>query len=255
MWNKYCWLIVGAFLFVSCASKRKTVNNSNVHTSVIATNEGYSINNLDFRTFNGRAKTRIEFGEEKQDVTMHVRIDRDKAIWISVTATLINHEVARILITPDSIKIMNKMYSEYMLKPFDYIHKYTGKGIDFSILQDLLVANVNKKLLRTTELTVASAADEMQLVGVNDGLSFQYSLNENKRPRVFRLSEIGANESLETFYSSFAAVTGYNFPQNQNINLNASSVRLKALLNYNKLEFNELLEMPFLVPAKYTRVD
>lgn len=254
MWNRCCWLVVATFLFISCGSKKRVVSND-IKTSVVVLNEGFSISNLDFRTFNGRAKTRIEFGDDKQDMTLYVRIDRDKAIWISVAATLVNHEVARVLITPDTVKIMNKMQSEYMVKPFNYIHKYTGEGVDFSILQDLLVANVNKKLLRTTELTVASAEDDMQLAGVNDGLSFQYSLNENKRPKVFRLHEIGKKESLESFYSSFAAVTGYNFPQNQNINLNASYVSVKAIVNYNKLEFNELIEMPFVIPDKYRRID
>jgi len=86
-------------------------------------------------------------------------------------------------------------------------------------------------------------------------LSFQYSLNDNKRPKVFRLNTVGGNESLEAFYSSFAAITGYNFPQNQSINLNTNYIVIKALLNYNKLEFNEMVDMPFTVPTKYKVVD
>lgn len=255
MWSR--WVIAISlmiFLFSSCASKKKVIADKST-TKVVTLNDGYSINNLDFHTFTGRAKTKVEFGEEKQDVTLHIRIDRDKAIWMSVTATVVNYEAARILITPDSVKILNKLQSEYIVKPFSYIHKYTGAGVDFSILQDLLLANVSKKLLRTEQLTVASSGDEVQLVGVNDGLSFQYSLNKNNRPKVFRLSGVGSNESLEAYYSSFAAVTGYNFPQNQNINLKANHIIVSALLNYNKLEFNELIEMPFTVPAKYKVVN
>lgn len=252
MWSK--WFVVAiafVLLFSSCASKKKVVKVDKTGTKEIALNDGYSISNLDFHTFNGRAKTRVEFGNEKQDVTLHVRVDRNKAIWISVTATVVNYEAARILITPDSVKILNKLQSEYIAKPFNYIHKYTGEGVDFSILQDLLMANVSKKLLRTEQLTVASAGEEIQLVGVNDNLGFQYSLNDNKRPRVFRLNPLGTGDSLEAFYSSFAAITGYNYPQNQSITLNTNSMNVKALLNYNKLDFNEAVEMPFSVPAKY----
>lgn len=251
MWSRGILLAVACvFIFSSCATKKK-MKTDNGAASTIVVNEGYSINNLDFHTFNGRAKTKVEFGNDKHDVTLHVRIDRDKAIWISVTATVVNYEAARVLITPDSVKILNKLQSEYIAKPFTYINRYTGAGVNFAMLQDLLLANVSRALLRTEKMTVASAADEVQLVGVNDGLSFQYSLNENKRPKVFRLTAIGTDDSLEAFYSSFAAITGYNFPQNQRINLQADDISVKALLNYNKLEFNEVLEMPFTVPSKY----
>lgn len=255
MWSRSIIIVsIVTLVLSSCTTKKKLVSDKTA-TSVVVLNDGYSISNLDFRTFSGRAKTRVEFGNEKQDVTLHIRVDRDKAIWISVTATVVNYEAARILVTPDSIKILNKLQSEYIAKPFSYIHKYTGVGVDFSILQDLLLANVNRKLLHTEKLTVASSGDQVQLVGVNNGLSFQYSLNENKRPRVFTLNSIGQNDSLEAFYSSFAAITGYNFPQNQSINLNADYLYIHAILNYNKLEFNEVIEMPFTVPAKYKEVN
>lgn len=254
MWSKLVLVMLAVVVFSSCASKKKIVADK-TGTKEVILNDGYSINNLDFHTFSGRAKTKVEFGNEKQDVTLHVRVSRDKAIWISVTATVVNYEAARILITSDTVKILNKMQSEYIAKPFDYIHKYTGEGVDFSILQDLLLANVNRKLIRTEQLTVASSGDEIQLAGVNGNLSFQYSLNENKRPRVFRLNELNSTENLEAFYSSFAAITGYNFPQNQSINLNVEELSVKAILNYNKIEFNENIETPFTVPAKYKVVN
>src|SRR5690606_9829395 len=109
-------------------------------------------------TFSGRAKTKIEMGKNIQDVTLNVRIERDKAIWLSVTAIL-GVEVARILITPDSVKILNKLQGEYIAKPFHYIYNYTNRGVTFAILQDLLMANVSSNLLRTNDVQVASATD------------------------------------------------------------------------------------------------
>lgn len=241
-------------LLAGCASKKQTSSvPSNHTTSVPTTNNtvGYLINNLDFHSFSGRAKAKVEFGKENQDVTMHVRIKRNEAIWISLTATFLNVEGARVLITPDSVKIMNKLQGEYIAKPFNYIHRYTGKGINFGVLQDLLIANVSSDLLRTDQMTVAQATDDVQLVGVRDDLSFQYSLNNKYRPKVFRLTPIGSSQSLEAYYSSFNDITGYNFPQNQHIKINASDVNVSALLNYNKIEFNQELEMPFTVPSKY----
>lgn len=254
MWSKYLVFVVciGVF-FSSCRAKRVPSVVPSINKEV--NTEGYTINNLDFRTFSGRAKAKVEFGNEKQDVTVHLRVDRDRVIWMSITATVINYEVARVLITPDSVKILNKLQSVYTAKPFTYISRYIGEGVDFSVLQDLLMDNVSKKLLRTDRLTIARSADETQLVGVNGLIAFQYSLNNNERPKVFRVQKMGTEDNLEAFYSNFTVISGYSFPQNQSIAMNSNTFSIQAILNYNKIVFNELIEVPFTVPSKYKRVD
>lgn len=255
MWSRCLLFLIPVILLMGCGGKKKlAVTKPEVSINKNAA-EGYLINNLDFRSFSGRAKAKVEFADEKQDVTLHVRILRDKAIWISVTATMFNYEAARVKITPDSVYILNKMQSSYISKPFQYVHKYTGPSVSFSTLQDLLMANVSQSLLRTDQITVASASDEVQIVGIKDNLSFQYSLNEKHRPKVFRMNEVGTSGNLESFYSSFVISSGYNFPQNQHIKLNAGGMHISAVLNYNKAEFNQDVEMPFIIPSKYKAID
>ncbi|MFZ4863161.1 DUF4292 domain-containing protein [Sphingobacterium sp. Mn56C] len=255
MWNKW-WIVLGiALLAVGCKTKKNITGQPKIDVAKPNAGEAFAINNLDFHTFTGRAKARVELGKDKQDVTMHIRIQRDQAIWISVTATVLNFEAARVLITPDSVKILNKMQSEYIAKPFVYIHRYTGPGISFANLQDLLMANVSRALIRTDQMTVASATDEVQLVGVKENVSFQYSLNANNRPKVFRLNLLGSDENLEAFYGNFNTVSGFSFPHNQNIKLNAHQIVVNALLDYNRVDFNQEVDMPFTVPQRYKRVD
>ena len=255
MWNKGIILVITVAVLTSCSTSKKVTKSPAKGAETISfetkSNAEFLINNLDYHTFSGRAKAKVEFGKENQDVTMHVRIQRNKAIWISITGTFLNVEGVRLLITSDSVKIMNKLQGEYIAKPFAYIHKYTGEGVSFGVLQDLLVANVSSDLLRTDQMTAAQATDDVQLVGVKDDLSFQYSLNTKYRPRVIRLTAIGSTQSLESYYSSFNNVTGYNFPQNQSVKINTPSFQANVILNYNKFEFNQELEMPFTVPAKY----
>ena len=255
MWIRCIGIVLIALCISSCASKKKIAvqngSNTNIMNNGTTNNHAFLINNLNLTSFSGRAKTKVEMGDMKQDVTMNIRIQRDKAIWISITATLFNYEAARVLITPDSVKIMNKLQSEYIKKPFSYVHKYTGAGVTFQTLQDLLLGNVSRQLLNTDRITVASTSDETQLVGVNDNLSFQYSLNADYRPKVFRLTVQGAEGNLEAFYGNFATIGGYNFSNNQQINIKSNGIKVSALIDYVKTEFNEVLEMPFTVPTKY----
>lgn len=253
MWNKIVIVGLGIAILTSCVARKTTskLPASSEATAISSSTTDYLINNLDFHSFSGRAKAKVEMGKDNQDVTIHIRIQRNKAIWMSVTGTFLNVEGVRLLITPDSVKIMNKLQGEYIAKPFSYIHRYTGAGVSFGVLQDLLLANVSSDLLRTEKLTVAQATEDVQIVGVKEDLAFQYSLNDKYRPKVFRMTPVGTSNSLEAYYSSFNEVTGYNFPQNQNIKLKAPSIDVTAILNYNKIEFNQELDMPFSVPARY----
>jgi len=250
MWSRgVIVLIIGLFV-VGCGTKRKTISRGNDGGASVAHVGTMEINNLDFHSFSGRAKAQVEFGRQQQDVTLNFRINRNKAIWISVTA-LLGIEVARVLITPDSVRILNKLQGEYLAKPFEYIHRYTSTGVTFEILQDLLMANVSTSLLQTDQLTTATSEEELQLVGIKDQLSFQYSLNTNRRPKVFRLLPVGTDQSVESYYGKYADINGYEFPQNQNIQLQAGNIKVSAVLEYTTIRFNDILELPFSVPARY----
>lgn len=257
MWNKglVALFLASFFLLVGCKTK-KSVNlpthdsPKEVNAAHAANIKSFELSNLDFHTFSGRAKTKVEMNNQVYDVTLNVRIQRDKAIWLSVTAAL-GIEAARVLITPDSVKILNKLPGEYIAKPFSYIYNYTNPGVTFSTLQDLLLANVSSSLLRTNNVQVASATDEFIVVGIKEQLSFQYRINKENRPFNFVLQEVGGDQNLEAFYNDYAKTAGYNFPQKMALNVLGEQVSLKASLAYNKVSFNENIEMPFSVSGRY----
>lgn len=256
MWSRILlFVLAGTLVFTSCKSKRKIAMPGHdvpaeVSEATAATIKTFELNNLDFHTFSGRAKTKIELDKKIHDVTLNVRIERNKAIWISVSAVL-GIEVARVLITPDSVKILNKFQGEYIAKPFDYIYHYTNRGITFSTLQDLLMANVSSNLLRTDNVQVASATDEFIVVGIKEQLSYQYRMNKENRPFNFMLQEVGGTQNLEAFYGSYANTGGYNFPQNIALDIKGEDISLKAQLDYSRVAFNENIDMPFSVSGRY----
>jgi len=191
---------------------------------------------------------------QDRDVTLNIRVDRDKAIWISVTAIL-GVEAARVLITPDSVKIINRLQGEYIAKPFSYVYNYVNAGVNFTTLQDLLLANVSSQLLRTENVQVASAEDEFVVVGIKDQLSFQYRINKENRPFNFILEEVGGADNLEAYYASYGSTGGYNFPQQMSLNIVGQSMSINAKLEFNRVNFNAPIEMPFTVSDRYKTID
>ena len=242
-------------LAYSCASKKATVKND---TGITAKGKDllstYELNNLNFITFSGRAKAKVQYGEETQNVTLNVRMERDKAIWISVTA-LLGIEAARVLITPDSVKIMNRLQSEYVSKPFSYIYRYTNPGITFRMLQDILMGNISTEMLRTDQLQIATSEDDVQVIGIKEGLTFHYGVNKSNRPFTFNLVEIGKTNKLEAHYSDFAVIDGHNFPQRFTLNIEGSGTKVSSDMLYNKSEFNKSVELPFNIPSRYKAIN
>lgn len=257
MLNRWLMVLIVLGVFISsCGSKKGVVGKgADVKTEGFVLSDRVTINNLDFHTFKGSAKTRLEFVDEKMDATMHIRMDKNKAIWVSITATLLNYEAVRVLITPDSVKVMDKLQSIYYQKPFSYLQKYTGKAVDFLLLQDLLLGNSNNSLLRTDKLTVAQTDEETQVLGLRDGMFFQYGLNNDNRTSSFLLSMDNEEGSVQVFYNDFLPTFGYNFAQSQTFLLRTEGIFVKASLMYQKVDFNEVVEMPFVVPTKYKRVE
>ncbi len=254
MWNRFLWLLVVVFLFAGCKTRQKIASTEKADSGNASMGaesiKSFEMNNLDFHTFSGRAKTKIQMNKQDRDVTLNIRIDRDKAIWISVTAIL-GVEAARVLITPDSVKIINRLQGEYIKKPFSYIYNYVNPGVTFTTLQDLLLANVSSGLLRAGNVQVASAQDEFVVVGIKDQLSFQYRINKENRPFNFILEEVGGTANLEAYYGNYASTEGYNFPQNIALDIVGENMSINAKLDFNRVIFNAPVEMPFTVSSRY----
>jgi hypothetical protein len=61
---------------------------------------------LVFNTLAVKSKAVLSINDKSNDVNMNFRIKNNEVIWVSVTA-IAGLEVARALITPDSVKILN----------------------------------------------------------------------------------------------------------------------------------------------------
>ncbi|WP_353125666.1 DUF4292 domain-containing protein [Parapedobacter pyrenivorans] len=207
---------------------------------------------LHYVTFSGRAKSSIVINKDSYDVTANVRIEHSKAIWISITA-LMGIEVGRVLITPDSIKIINRLQSEYIQKPFEYLHNFTSDELDFSSLQHLLVGNVIGK--ENEEDTEVFKSDGGYLLrGDSNNLLYVAALDADYRTMQTSVDESRRGQRLRAFYSDYRKAVGYDFPHHVKISITAQNLDLRSDMNYSRVVYNEEVEMPFSVPSRYKEI-
>lgn len=240
-------------LLGACVSKKKVVKlpqPSETEEKIII--NSLELNNINYLTFSGSAKAKVAFKKENHDVNISVRIERGKTVWISITAIL-GIEVARVLITPERIQIMNRLHGEYYDKPFDYIYSFASRALTFNSLQDILIGNVSSELLRSGNIQVASSETDVQVIGGNEELIYHYLLNEFHKPQHLKITQSNTDDALESSYGSYDDFDGYRFARKNTLLFNADQNSIKAELEYTKVSFNEVLQFPFNVPSRYKR--
>ncbi|MBK7856213.1 MAG: DUF4292 domain-containing protein [Bacteroidetes bacterium] len=66
---------------------------------------------------------------------------RDSVIWISISPAL-GIEVARVLITKDSVKVIDRLSNKYKLTDYKYLNDLLRMNVDFDIIQGVLTGNL-----------------------------------------------------------------------------------------------------------------
>lgn len=249
-------LAIVIFTAAGCASKKKVATlpektAPEANESKVEKLNALKTADFDYSTLAMRAKADVAINDNVNDVTLNFRIRKDQAIWVSVTAVA-GLEVARALITPDSIKIMNRLENVYLKKPFRYIHRYTNDQINFSMVQSILVGNSIPEML-TTEATLQTAP-QLELSGMLSTIRYALTYsNQNKLVRT-QLSDPD-DQTIRISYGDFVSTNGKDFPQSVNIKSRAGNKSIAAQLRYSKIEVNPVVEMPFSVPKRFTVVD
>lgn len=98
-------------------------------------------NNLleyDYISFKSEFDVRLK--NEKKSFKANIRMKRDSIIWISISP-LLGIEVARIMFTQDSIKLIDKWNDQFYLGDFEYINNKFDTELNFNMVQDLFVGN------------------------------------------------------------------------------------------------------------------
>ncbi len=211
-------------------------------------------NYIDFKTFNAKIKVEYQDSKGKQpDVTAIVKIIKDSAIWISLTATFLNFEIYRTLITRDSVILLNKQLKEVQYRSLDYLQEVTEIPFDYKTLQDLLVGNP----VFTDSNIVYYKKTENQVLFSMAGKFFKnfftlsadnYSLQHSKLDDM----DIGRNRTADLTYGDYENKNGFNFSTYREITVSEKN-KLDIQMNFKQYEFNKVLSVSFNIPKNYTR--
>jgi hypothetical protein len=202
-----------------------------------------------FNTFSGKAHAKLDINGDANDVTLNIRIKSDQKIWVSITA-IAGIEVARALITPDSILLINRLQSLYVKQPFSYIYKSAGDKVNYKTLESLLIGNFipdfvnqNADVQTTTSGTVLS--------GNVAALVYKIMLGADLKSTQTNLNDQSEGETLQVTDSAFIQAGNRIIPSEIDMSSVVKDKKILVNLHYVKGEFDQPLDFPFSIPARY----
>jgi hypothetical protein len=206
------------------------------------------------------AKSKVSFKSKTQDfdnTNVNIRMKKDSIIWLSVTG--VGFEVARGIITPDSIVFMDKIHKDYFVFSYQQLSKQYNFDLNFPLLQSVIIGNL--PFPKGDGGRFVKENDSYVLKQVKDSLQIDNYLSEEN----FKLSRIKATEipTQNTFtldYQDYKVVKTFLFPFTSLINLNVRSQKDQQInetnmrIKHNKVDFiNENPGFPFNIPSSYKR--
>jgi hypothetical protein len=252
------YLLVFCVAIVSCKSKQKSISSANNSGTELDAKANANFKKIltqqtDFKTLNTKAATQLSIKGKSFDVTMNIRIKKDEGIWVSVTY-FAGIEVARALITPDSIKVMDKINNEYLKKPFSFVQKYSNEKIDYATLEAILVGNcIPFTLNNKKDLAVGSQGPVIK--GQNDQIVYQVNFNSDFKPASTSLKTVNDLKNLTINVGSFENLGAVLIPKILSIESVAGSQSIKMNMEYNKTILNEPVDFPFNVSKRFSVID
>jgi hypothetical protein len=265
-WIEIGLCVVLFYSISSCRSTKKLQNALNRKDTILLLNqknidslEGSSEvlnsikkNRIDFNTFSAKIKVQYEDYKGKQpDFNAFVRLYKDSVLWISINATLLSIEVFRILITKDSIIILNKLDKQVEYHNFKYVEDIAHIPLDFSILQDIIIGN--PVYINDSIVSFRKTANHLLLGTVGQFFKNLITLSSNdtliERSKLDDI-DVGQNRTADLTYDSYEKNNGFSFATYREITA-AEKTKVDITLSYKQYDFNKELSFPFNIPRNY----
>jgi hypothetical protein len=244
------------FLAASCGVKKAQKVNTDTKaitkpSSAFSLNDSILSHRFSFQTLSSKVKADFKTSEGLDiSLIITMRAVHDSAIWMSISPGL-GVEAARVLLTRDSIKVLDKLHQEYAAETYDYMRKFTEADVNYDVLQNIFTGN----MAYTGDSLITDSITSYYFAHSSRERTMQ-ELTVNKIFRVMNtmITEKTTFDKLSADYSNLASTEGGWFPLDATINAVSRTKSASLQLNYTSIVLNKPVEMKFNIPAGYTKI-
>jgi hypothetical protein len=226
-------------------------------------------NEFNYNWLTSKFSAEVITEDNKQSFTVSVRAKKDSAMWLSVS--VLGIEGARMLITQDSVRFMDKLNNKYFVGDYQYLSKLLSIDVDFETMQSVLIGN-SMEFYDEDEKLKSGKDSTFYLLTTIKKRKLKKALKDNPEnasnkdlaqriwlhPLTFKVYQIVINDfpNDRTFtanYSNFQVIDSSYFPFKANFVIQAQK-KIILDIDYSKVVHDKPQTMPFNIPTKYERI-
>ncbi len=242
--------------------------------------------------YSARADVAVQSANGKRSFRANVRMVRDSAVWLSITPAL-GIEVARVLLTNDSLKLLDKLHDRYWVGDTAQARLRFGVQPSLALVQDALLGlpigldTLEKyRSGRETGLYTLSSRERRKFIRAAEDISQGDTLPHDKDMRERRLertlrkaekremmvykywidpdsmrvqrvliTELARDQQADVRYMQRKTVEGHDIPALVVLSLSTPAQAASGTLQLDRIQFNGPLNLPFRIPEKFTPMD
>lgn len=207
----------------------------------------------EYNTLSLRTRLIWDDSKEQQDFQGNIRMIKDSIIWVSLSGAM-GVEGARVLLTPDTFKIINKLGNEYDIRPFASLRNWLLFPVSFSMLQQTLAG---QKININETASAAFYQDSMYVLYCENDKLLQKIWVQPQHYTITKMllkDKLLQQDMLITF-DGYNDLNGKPFSYQRNVEINRSTYSVKLSIQVQRVGINQPVEFPFEISDRYKRVE
>ncbi|MAP81774.1 MAG: deoxyuridine 5'-triphosphate nucleotidohydrolase [Aequorivita sp.] len=239
-------------LLTSCGGVKKVAEAKKATTKEIIT--WHKAAETNFKTLAGRVQLVYDTEEKTQSITVSLRMEKDKKIWIK--ASILGITIAKVYITPSQVSYYETIGNTYFEGDFTLLGDWLGTPINFQQAQNLLLGQ-SIFALNAKEYNSQLFQNKFKVIPQQQPQDFIHSIlinPENFKIAAETLSQPRDNRLLSIRYGDYQLIDNQFLPTNIFINTSESGKKTAIEINYRKIDLNARVSFPFKIPEGYEAI-
>lgn len=255
-------------LLVQCKAKKPLIDQKTEITHLSKSKADTIVrkvlkNNFEFENLKAKINTRYK-SREKQNLIFGTFIKMHKDSAIHATISILGIPIVIALITPDSLKFINKKEQKYFEGDFSYVSKLLKTEISFSQIQDLLVgnpirmdSNSNHYLIQDNDEFYISSLNQGELnkMESNGDWQVKFWINEFFKAGKTLVSNDSTNTRIQIYQADYKKIDGNLFPNRTKAEIITATDSISIHLNYQRVKINTDIKYTYTVPSHYKKYE
>ena len=270
MKNTICYAFLIGLLMLQVACDRPSKHNktpsiatpNTIPNSKNLSQEQVLLNNVDARllqvkTFQSQAQISVKTPDINQSLSADIRLQSGQKIWAALYTDFgIRIEVGRLLITPDSVQVINRFQKQYYAEKINYLQQLLGYPLTFADLEAIILGHrlnlpqtsdtLHTKHLSGTIIELSHRSNNMPTNTQID--TTQYQIQQIK------LDDLFNDRQVQQKLSNYQIISNKNFATQRQITFTSQQKDYRATLLFADPQLNSKLEFPLVISKNDERI-